>query len=171
MKFSRIVLSMGLIASTMFAAEFIDYKKLSTSLKAEAKEKGLFATTDEVKKAIEAKDWAVLDVRTAEEWAGAYIKGSQRVGRQSPEKAIENFVTDDDGNLAKDKIIVVCNTASRASIDAQKFRQMGFKTVKIYDLHTWIDQCNPVVTKYSNAKNKSGTGHKFGSFYAEHCKK
>ena len=171
MKFSKIILSMGLLASTMFAAEFVNYGDLSKSLKADAKKNGLYASTDEVKAAIAAKDWAVVDVRTAEEWAAGFIKGSQRVGRQAPEKAIENFVTDDDGKLVKDKIIVVCNTASRASIDAQIFRQMGFTTVKIYDLHAWIDQCNPVVTKYSSAKDKEGTNKEFGSFYAEHCKK
>lgn len=171
MKFTKIVLSMSLLASTLLSAELVDYGALSKSLKAEAKKNGLYATADEVKMAIAAKDWAVVDVRTEEEWAGGYIKGSQRVGRQAPEKAIENFVTSDDGKLVKDKIIVVCNTASRASIDAQKFRQMGFTTVKIYDLHNWIDQCNPIVTKYSNAEDKNGTGNKFGNFYAEHCKK
>ena len=45
------------------------------------------ATTQEVKEALNAKDWAVVDVRTMEEWAGASIKGSFRVGREAPEKA------------------------------------------------------------------------------------
>ena len=121
--------------------------------------------------ALKEKDWAVVDVRTAEEWAGAFIKGSQRVGRETSEVAIENFVTDDDGKLIKDKIIVVCNSAARASIEAQTFRQMGFKTVKIYDLYSWIDECNPVVTKYTVKNDRSGTGLNFGEYYAEHCKK
>ena len=171
MKFSKIVLSLGLLASSLFASEFINYDDLSKSLKDDAKKNGLYATTDEVKMALKEKDWAVVDVRTAEEWAGAFIKGSQRVGRETSEVAIENFVTDDDGKLVKDKIIVVCNTASRASIDAQKFRQMGFKTVKIYDLYSWIDECNPVVTKYTVKNDRSGTGLNFGEYYAEHCKK
>ncbi|QKE27850.1 rhodanese-like domain-containing protein [Arcobacter acticola] len=171
MKFSKIVLSMGLLASSLFANEFINYDNLSKSLKDDAKKNGLYATTDEVKMALKEKDWAVVDVRTAEEWAGAFIKGSQRVGRQTPEVAIENFVTDDDGKLIKDKIIVVCNSAARASIEAQTFRQMGFKTVKIYDLYSWIDECNPVVTKYTVKNDRSGTGLNFGEYYAEHCKK
>ena len=171
MKFSKIVLSLGLLASSLFASEFINYDDLSKSLKDDAKKNGLYATTDEVKMALKEKDWAVVDVRTAEEWAGAFIKGSQRVGRETSEVAIENFVTDDDGKLIKDKIIVVCNSAARASIEAQTFRQMGFKTVKIYDLYSWIDQCNPVVTKYTVKKDSSGTGLNFGNFYAEHCKK
>ena len=137
----------------------------------DAKKNGLYATTDEVKMALKEKDWAVVDVRTAEEWAGAFIKGSQRVGRETSEVAIENFVTDDDGKLIKDKIIVVCNSAARASIEAQTFRQMGFKTVKIYDLYSWIDECNPVVTKYTVKNDRSGTGLNFGEYYAEHCKK
>lgn len=171
MKVTKILLTVGLLTSTMFANDFIDYKGLTTHLKSDAKEKGLYATTDEVKAALKASDWAVVDVRQAEEWAGAYIEGSQRVGRQTPEMAIENFVTDDNGKLVKDKIIVVCNSAARASIEAQTFRQMGFKTVKIYDLYSWIDECNPVVTKYTVKKDKAGTGLKFGNFYAEHCKK
>ena len=171
MKFSKIVLSMGLLASSLFVNEFINYDNLSKSLKDDAKKNGLYATTDEVKMALKEKDWAVVDVRTAEEWAGAFIKGSQRVGRETSEVAIENFVTDDDGKLIKDKIIVVCNSAARASIEAQTFRQMGFKTVKIYDLYSWIDECNPVVTKYTVKNDRSGTGLNFGEYYAEHCKK
>ena len=171
MKFSKIVLSMGLLASSLFANEFINYDNLSKSLKDDAKKNGLYATTDEVKMALKEEDWAVVDVRTAEEWAGAFIKGSQRVGRETSEVAIENFVTDDDGKLIKDKIIVVCNSAARASIEAQTFRQMGFKTVKIYDLYSWIDECNPVVTKYTVKNDRSGTGLNFGEYYAEHCKK
>ena len=171
MKFSKIVLSMGLLASSLFANEFINYDNLSKSLKDDAKKNGLYATTDEVKMALKEKDWAVVDVRTAEDWAGAFIKGSQRVGRETSEVAIENFVTDDDGKLIKDKIIVVCNSAARASIEAQTFRQMGFKTVKIYDLYSWIDECNPVVTKYTVKNDRSGTGLNFGEYYAEHCKK
>ena len=171
MKFSKIVLSMGLLASSLLASEFVNYDKLSKNLKEEAKKSGNYATTDEVKMALKEKDWAVVDVRTAEEWAGAFIKGSQRVGRETSEVAIENFVTDDDGKLIKDKIIVVCNSAARASIEAQTFRQMGFKTVKIYDLYSWIDECNPVVTKYTVKNDRSGTGLNFGEYYAEHCKK
>ena len=162
---------MGLLASSLFANEFINYDNLSKSLKDDAKKNGLYATTDEVKMALKEKDWAVVDVRTAEEWAGAFIKGSQRVGRETSEVAIENFFTDDDGKLIKDKIIVVCNSAARASIEAQTFRQMGFKTVKIYDLYSWIDECNPVVTKYTVKNDRSGTGLNFGEYYAEHCKK
>jgi rhodanese-related sulfurtransferase len=171
MKFSKIVLSLGLLASSLFASEFINYDDLSKSLKDDAKKNGLYATTDEVKMALKEKNWAVVDVRTAEEWAGAFIKGSQRVGRETSEVAIENFVTDDDGKLVKDKIIVVCNSAARASIEAQTFRQMGFKTVKIYDLYSWIDECKPVVTKYTVKNDRSGTGLNFGEYYAEHCKK
>ena len=171
MKFSKIVLSLGLLASSLFASEFINYDDLSKSLKDDAKKNGLYATTDEVKMALKEKDWAVVDVRTAEEWAGAFIKGSQRVGRETSEVAIENFVTDDDGKLIKDKIIVICNSAARASIEAKTIKKMGFKTVKIYDLYSWIDECNPVVTKYTVKNDRSGTSLNFGEYYAEHCKK
>ncbi|XOB62142.1 rhodanese-like domain-containing protein [Campylobacterota bacterium DY0563] len=157
--------------SSLFASDFVNYSDLTKKLKAEEKKAGNYATTAEVKKALTAKDWLVADVRTMEEWSGAHIKGSVRVGRQAPEKGLELFALDDDENFVKPNLIVVCNSAARASIEAQTFKQMGFKTVKIYDLYSWIDECNPVVTKYTVKKDKSGTGLKFGNFYAEHCKK
>ena len=61
MKFSKIVLSMGLIASTLFAGDFIDYNALSKSLKADDKKNGLYATSDEVKAALKDEKWAVVD--------------------------------------------------------------------------------------------------------------
>lgn len=171
MKFGKIILATSLFAGSLFAGEFLTYSDLSKKLKEEAKKEGTLATTADVKKALESKDWAVVDVRTMEEWTGGAIKGSFRVGRESPEKALENIVLDDDDNFTKKKLIVVCNTASRAVINAQTFRQMGFDEVKSYGITTWIDECNPVVTKYSSTENKSGTKTKFGSYYAEHCKK
>ena len=52
MKFPKIILTAGLLASTMFANEFINYDKLSESLISEAKKNGLYATTEEVKMAL-----------------------------------------------------------------------------------------------------------------------
>ena len=52
MKFSKIVLSLGLLASSLFASEFINYDDLSKSLKDDAKKNGLYATTDEVMKGL-----------------------------------------------------------------------------------------------------------------------
>lgn len=171
MNIKTIGMGILLVASTVFASDFVNYSTLAKGLKSEYKKNGNYATTEEVKKALVSKDWIVADVRTLEEWSGAYIKGSNRVGRQAPEKALENFVLDLNDNFVKDKIIVVCNSGSRASIEAQTFKQMGFKEVKIYDIYSWIDECNPVVTKYTVKKDKGGTGLKFGSFYAQHCKK
>jgi rhodanese-related sulfurtransferase len=171
MKFSKILLSMGLLASSLLASEFVNYDKLSKNLKEEAKKSGNYATTDEVKTALTQNDWAVVDVRTMEEWAAGYIKGTQRIGREAPEKALESIVTDDNGKFIKDKIIVVCNSAARASIEAEAFRKMGFSTVKIYDMHQWMDECNPLITKYSAALHKEGSNKKFGDYFAEHCKK
>ena len=131
----------------------------------------MYETSDEVKAALKDEKWAVVDVRTLEEWSAGFIKGTQRIGREAPEKALENIVLDDDEKFVKDKLIVVCNTASRAAIEAQAFKQMGFKTVKIYEINKWIDECNPVVTKYSAGEHKDGTKTKFGNYYAEHCKK
>ena len=171
MKLSKIIVCTSLLAGTLFAAEFVNYDKLSKSLKEEAKKSGNYASTEEVKKALNEKEWAVVDVRTAEEWAAGFIAGTQRVGREAPEKALEGIVLDDNEKFVKDKLIVVCNTASRAAIEAEAFKKMGFSTVKIYDMHKWIDECNPVTTKYSGAEDKTGTKNKFGNFYAEHCKK
>ena len=171
MKVKALLITLALGASSLFAGDFVNYKALSTQLKAENKKAGNFATTDEVKKALKAKDWIVADVRTMEEWAAAHIKGAVRIGRQSPEKGLELYALDDDEKFVKDNLIVVCNSAARASIEAETFRKMGFKTVKIYDLYSWIDECNPVVTKYTVKKDKKGLNLKFGKFYAEHCYK
>ncbi len=171
MKLTNILLATTLLAGAATASDFIGYKDLTKQLKSEAKKNGTMATTADVKKAIAADDWAVVDVRTMEEWSAAHIKGTSRVGRQAPEKAFENIVLDDNNKFVKNKLIVVCNTASRASIEAETFKKMGFKEVKIYSINSWIDQCNPVVNKYSKAKDKQGTKIKFGHFYAEHCKK
>ena len=171
MKLGNILLATTLLAGAAYAGEFINYKGLTKTLKAEAKKNGTFASTADVKHALKAKDWAVVDVRTLNEWSAAHIKGSNRIGRQAPEKALSNVVLNDDDKLIKDKIIVVCNTASRASIEAETLRKMGFSTVKIYGINTWIDQCNPVTNKYSKAKDKHGTKIKFGEFKAAHCSK
>ncbi len=171
MRLGKILVASLLVFSSIFASEFINYDAFSKKLKEEAKQSGMMASTQEVKDALNAKDWAVVDVRTMEEWSGAAIKGSFRVGREAPEKALENIVLDDDNKFIKNNLIVVCNTASRAAIEAQAFKQMGFKTVKIYEINRWIDECNPVVTKYTAGEHKEGTKTKFGNYYAEHCKK
>jgi len=48
---------------------------------------------------------------------------------------------------------------------------MGFDQVKVYDMYSWIDECNPIITGYSKKKDKKGTKKKFGMFKAEHCYK
>ncbi|MEA1915355.1 MAG: rhodanese-like domain-containing protein [Campylobacterota bacterium] len=166
----KIILAVLFAASSLMASEFIDYKKLSKALKAEHVKAGTFASADDVKAALKAKDWVVADVRTAIEWSAAHIPGSQRIGRQAPEKALENIVLDDDDNFIKDNIIIVCNSAARASIESDTYGKMGFKTVKIYDIYSWIDECNEVKTGYSSKKDKKGTKNKFGMFKAAHCK-
>lgn len=171
MKFKIVLATLLFATSTLLANEFVNYKSLSNQLKAEAKKDGNYATTADVKKAIKSNDWVVADVRTKEEWDAAHIKGTVRVGRQAPEKALALYVLDDNDNFVKQNLVVICNSAARASIEAQTFKKMGFKDVKIYDLYSWIDECNPVVNSYSNKSNKSGTKNKFGSFYAQHCKK
>ena len=165
MNLGRLLLAASVVASTLFASDFVDYKALSKQLIANEKKNGNFATTQEVKAALADKEWAVVDVRTEDEWAAGFIKGTQRIGREAPEKALEGIVLDDNGKFVKDKIIVVCNSASRASIEADTFRKMGFKTVKIYPLYTWIDECNPITTKYSSHEDKEGTNKKFGDYY------
>ncbi len=171
MKLTNILLATTLLAGAATASEFVDYKGLTKHLKSEAKKNGQIASTADVKAALASKDWAVVDVRTMEEWAGAHIPGSTRIGRQAPEKALANVVLDDNKKFVKDKIIVVCNTASRAAIEAETFRKMGFKEVKIYGIVTWIDGCEPFKNKYSTHEDKHGTKQKFGTFTAEHCKK
>ena len=165
------IAGVAFLSVSAMAGEFIKYSDVAKNLIAENRKKGLYATTLEVKHAIKSDKWAVVDVRTDTEWAGAYIPGSSRVGRQTPENALSNIVLDLDDNFVKKNIIVICNSAKRASIEAEIFRKMGFETVKIYDIYSWIDECNPVRTKYTVKKDKPGTGLKFGAYYAEHCYK
>ena len=172
MKLGNIVLAASLLAgaaTAASAAEFTNYKGLTKKLKAEAKKNGEFATTAEVKHAQSAKDWAIVDVRTMEEYQAAHIPGSIRVGRQGPEKALAAVVLNDDDKFIKPNIVVVCNTASRASIEAQTFKMMGFTNVKIYDIVSWIDECNPVANMYSKKKDKHGSKQKFGTFTPSIC--
>jgi rhodanese-related sulfurtransferase len=171
MKLGKIVLAVALSLGVASASEFIGYKGLTKKLKKEAKQSGNFATATEVKHAQKAKDWAIVDVRTMEEYQAAQIPGSIRIGRQNPEKAIAAVVTDDEDRFIKPNVIIVCNTASRASIEAQAIKQLGFKTVKIYDIVSWIDECNPFTNMYSKKKDKKGTKNKFGAFTAAHCSK
>lgn len=171
MKLINSLVIASVIATGSFATEFISFHKLSENLIAQNKKNGLAATTEDVKKAIKSTDTAVVDVRTDIEWASAHIKGTFRVGRQSPEKAVANFVLDDDDKFVKTKLIVICNTTHRASIQAAIFRKMGFTEVKTYAIDEWIDECNPVATKYSRQQYTEGKDHKFGEFYAEGCAK
>lgn len=171
MKLTKILTVIALLVGMVNAQEFIPYKKLTKQLKKEMRANGNFATIEDVKFALKSKDWVVADVRTKEEWAGAHIKGSNRVGRQNPEKQLALYVLDDDDNFIKKNVVVVCNSASRAAIEAQTFKQMGFDNVKIFGIYKWIDKCNPVVTNYTVKKDKGGSGIKFGQYFAEHCHK
>jgi len=171
MKLGKIILAASLCFGVASAEGFVDYKGLSGALKKEAHAKGQIASTDEVKKALASKDWAVVDIRTMDEWQGARIQGSVRIGREAPEKALESIVLDDDNKFVKQNIIVVCNTASRAVIEAQAFRQMGFKEVKVYGIETWMKDCNPVDNWYSNVEADKKTKQKFGQVKAAFCAK
>lgn len=171
MKIKTLLLAGIITSTTLFANSFVDYKTMSSKLVEENKKAGNYATIEDVKKAINSKDWIVADVRTQLEWAAGRIKGSTRIGRQAPEKALANYALDDDDNFVKQNLIVICNSAKRAAIEAQTFRLMGFKQVKIFDFYSWIDSCNPVVTNYSSKKNKTGTKNKFGQVKAAHCYK
>lgn len=171
MKLGNILLAASLLTGAAMANDFVNYKALTKQLKADAKKNGQMASAADVKAAQAAKDWAIVDVRTMEEYQAAHIPGSIRVGRQNPEKALEAVVTNDDGKFIKPNIIVVCNTASRAAIEAETFRKMGFKEVKIYDIVSWIDECNPIANMYSKKSDKHGTKEKFGLMKAEFCNK
>jgi rhodanese-related sulfurtransferase len=170
MKLTNLLIGVSLLATASVATEFKDYGTVAKSLIKEHKAKGTFASAKDVHHALKAKDWIVADVRTKEEWAAAQIPGSSRVGRQAPEKALGNLVLDDNDKFVKDKVIVVCNSAKRAAIEAETFKKMGFSQVKIYDLYSWIDECNPVKTNYTVKKDKKGKGLKFGMYKAAHCK-
>ena len=92
MKIGKVIIVSSLLAISLFGAEFKSYDALSKSLKEEAKKEGTLASTQDVKDALASKEWAVVDVRTMEEWSAGSIAGSMRVGREAPEKALENIV-------------------------------------------------------------------------------
>lgn len=152
-------------------SQFLEYSALTKKLKAKHVEAGTYATTEQVKKALKADDWLVVDVRNDNEWSAAYIEGTKRVGRQNPERIIKNFCLDFGDDFTRDKVIVLCNSAARASIVAEAFKVMGFKIVMIYDIYTWIDECNEISNDYTIMSSRKGTGLKFGTFKASHCKK
>lgn len=152
-------------------SQFVGYSELTAKLKAAHVKDGTYATTEQVKKALQSDDWLVVDVRNDNEWSAAYIEGSKKVGRKNPERIIKNFCLDFGDDFTRNKLIVVCNSAARASIVAETFKSMGFKIVMIYDIFTWIDECNPISSDYTIRSSRKGTGLKFGSFKAAHCKK
>lgn len=166
-----VVLFTTLSSASEEVSEFIEYKELTKRLKAEHVKSGTYATTEQVKKALKSEDWLVVDVRDSNEWSAAYIEGTKRVGRKNPEKLIKNFCLDFADDFTRDKLIVVCNSAARASLVSETFRSMGFKVVMIYDIYTWIDECNPISNDYTVMSSRKGTGLKFGTFKASHCKK
>jgi len=167
--FKPLVLGAILFTSVQ-AQEFLDYRTFSSKLIKEYKKDKNYATPEDVKRAIKSSDWAVVDVRTKEEWNGSSIPGSYRIGRQHPEINLANIVLDYEDNFVKKKIIVVCNSAARAAIEAESFKNMGFDRVMITDIYSWIDGCNPIKIFYSNKSYKEGTGKKFGYVKANHCK-
>ncbi len=174
--FKKIIISAATLVAlgtvSASAGDFVDYKKLSHQLKDEAKKSGNLASTAEVKAALaDSKNWAVVDVRTMDEWQAARIPGSQRIGREAPEKALEGIVLDDNDKFVKRNIVVVCNTASRAAIEAEAFKKMGFDTVKIYGIETWMNECNEVDNWYTNTELNKEKKLKFGKIKAEFCAK
>ncbi|WP_309497747.1 rhodanese-like domain-containing protein [Sulfurovum sp.] len=174
--FIKLTISIVLLATTFCVASdeeapFMGYQELTTKLKAEYVKSGMYASTEQVKKALKSEDWVVVDVRNSNEWSAAYIEGTKRVGRKNPEKLIKNFCLDFADDFTRNKVIVVCNSAARASIVAETFKTMGFKKVMIYDIYAWIDECNPISNDYTIMSSSKGTGLKFGTFKAAHCKK
>jgi len=154
----KILTIFATFTTLLLANQFKPYKVISNELLQENIKAGLYASTDDVKKALKSKDTLVVDVRTKEEWSAAHIDGSIWIGREKAEKLLENYVVTD-GKFTKDKLIVVCNTAHRASIEAMIFKKMGFKKVKVYSIFDWINGCNPLTTKYT----------KLGKFYLDKC--
>lgn len=159
----------ALTVSSLSASTFVDYKTLTKKLKSDYKKEGKFASEKIVKQALELDNWIVVDVRKKTEWSQGHIQGSHYVGRESMEKEVAKVALDKEGNFTKNKVIVVCNSASRASVEAETFKKMGFKDVRIYGIFDWIDNCNPIVTGYSKKKNKLGRSVAFGDFKSSHC--
>ena len=58
MRLGKILVASLLVFSSIFASEFINYDAFSKKLKEEAKQSGMMASTQEVKDALNAKDWA-----------------------------------------------------------------------------------------------------------------
>lgn len=93
-----------IIGLTFASAEaFKGYRELAKECKEDIIKTGNYATVNDVKKALTSHDWIVADVRTKEEWNSAFIKGSYRIGRASPEEMLANVVLDHNDNFEKKK--------------------------------------------------------------------
>jgi rhodanese-related sulfurtransferase len=154
------------------ADAFVGYRELAKDCKINLKNENRYASSKDVINALNnPESWIVADVRTKGEWNSAHIEGSFRIGRDSPEEMLANYALDYDNNFKRKNIILVCNTGDRASLEALVISKMGFKKVMVYDIYSWIDECQPFKTGYSNKRDKDGTGKRFGLFKAEHCYK
>ncbi len=123
------------------------------------KKAGYEASVQEVEDVVNGKKarWAVVDIRTKDEYLGATIKGVKRSGREAPELAIEEMFlnvqeVEKDGKKSKtykgsdiDGIILMCRTGTRAAYDWAAYSFAGFgENVKIFSLVNWVEACKPV---------------------------
>ncbi len=193
MKLGNVLLATVLATGVAFASEsfnkvepmdkFQGYKPGNGLIKKKLKAAGYYATTQEVQDILDGKKkgWKVVDVRPGSEWKGAAVanlnsKGKvvpiTRIGRQTPEKALELYTP-------LEGVVLVCRTGTRAAFDWASYSFAGFgENVKIYGVKDWAKDCKPLSNKAKgdvsgaklSAKKVELKEAKNGAFYWDQCK-
>ncbi len=88
---------------------------------------------------------AVLDVRTAEEWAIAHVDGTIDIPMQEIATRVDELEEYRDREL-----VVMCHHGGRSARVAGWLRQQGFTQVRnlLGGINAWAEQIDPTVEKY-----------------------
>lgn len=81
-------------------------------------------TADEAKEKMDTMDVMVVDVRTAEEYAGGHIKDALLIPNESIENEPPAELQDKDA-----VILVYCRTGRRSAMAAEKLNSLGYTAV------------------------------------------
>lgn len=97
---------------------------------------------DEFSAQIEDENTVVVDVRSAEEWAEGHLAKAQ----YNIDALKENFATQADSILPKDKTIAIyCRSGRRSKAAATKLAEMGFDVIELNGgIISWQEKRLPI---------------------------
>lgn len=99
-------------------------------------------SNDELVELLSNEDVQLIDVRTPEEVAAGFIKGSQHIDIYDPE-----FVSKIEGLDKNKPVAVYCAAGGRSAKASTQFKKLGF--MKVYDLtggyRGWVSSGNETV--------------------------